>query len=83
MSDIKLTDLTIEELNQAMQKKKSRSILNAILVGFLIGIVIYSIVKNTLGLVTLIPLFLAYKIVNNSKTNDKDLEAELQSRNLK
>jgi riboflavin transporter FmnP len=83
MSDIKLTDLTIEELNQAMQKKKSRSILNAILVGFLIGIVIYSIVKNTLGLVTLIPLFLAYKIINNSKTNDKDLEAELQSRNLK
>jgi riboflavin transporter FmnP len=83
MSDIKLTDLTIEELNQAMQKKKSRSILNAILVGFLIGIVIYSIVKNTLGLVTLIPLFLAYKIINNSKTNDKDLDAELQSRNLK
>jgi riboflavin transporter FmnP len=66
-----------------MQKKKSRSILNAILVGFLIGIVIYSIVKNTLGLVTLIPLFLAYKIINNSKTNDKDLDAELQSRNLK
>jgi riboflavin transporter FmnP len=83
MSDIKLTDLTIEKLNQAMQKKKSRSILNAILVGFLIGIVIYSIVKNTLGLVTLIPLFLAYKIINNSKTNDKDLDAELQSRNLK
>jgi riboflavin transporter FmnP len=83
MNDKKLSDLTIEELNLAIQKKKSKSILNAVLVGFLIGIVIYSVVKNTLGLITLIPLFLAYKVINNSKTNDKDLEDELKRRNLK
>ncbi len=29
----------------------------AVLIGFMIGIVVYSIVKNTLGLLTLIPLF--------------------------
>ncbi|MFT6748175.1 MAG: hypothetical protein ACI9XR_000791 [Flavobacterium sp.] len=83
MVDKKLTELTIQELNEAIKKKKSTSILNAILVGILIGIVIYSIVKNTLGLVTLIPLFLAYKLINGSKTNDLDLESELKIRDLK
>jgi hypothetical protein len=61
MNDKKLSDLTTEELKLAMQKKKSKSILNAVLIGFFVGIAFYSIVKNSLGWVTLIPLFLAYK----------------------
>lgn len=44
-------------------KKQSNTILSAILIGFLIGILIYSAAKNTWGLVTLIPLFLIYRLM--------------------
>ncbi|MFT5834729.1 MAG: hypothetical protein ACI97N_002369 [Cognaticolwellia sp.] len=47
-----------------------------------IGIIIYSIVKNSIGLFTLIPLFFIFKLANNSK-NDKALESLLKERNLK
>ncbi len=50
--------------------------------GFLVGIVIYSIVANNFGFFTLIPLFFAYKLITNSKKN-KDLEKLLKERNLK
>ncbi|WP_297100187.1 hypothetical protein [uncultured Draconibacterium sp.] len=49
------------------KKAKSAAIINAVFIGFMIGIVIYSIFKNTLGLLTLIPLFIAFKLINNSK----------------
>jgi len=79
----KLSELTDEELLQEAKKMKSNSILNAVLIGFLVGIVFYSIVKNTLGLVTLFPLFLAYKLVNKSNHNKQELENLLKDRNLK
>ena len=62
---------------------KLTSITNAVLIGFLIGIVIYSIAKNSLGFFTLIPLFFAYKLINNSKYNNKELEQLLKERSLK
>ena len=46
---------------------KSDAIINALFIGFLIGIVIYSGVKNSWGLVTLVPLFLAYTLLKKSK----------------
>ena len=49
--------------------KKSDVILNAFLIGFLIGIVIYSIAANSWGIFTIIPLFLAYKLIKNSRNN--------------
>jgi len=49
---------------------KSASTINAVLIGFMIGIVIYSIVKNSVGFFTLIPLFFVYKIFNDSKNYD-------------
>lgn len=55
-----------EQLPDA-KKAKSAAIINAVLIGFMIGIVIYSIFKNTLGLLTLIPVFIAFKLINNSK----------------
>ena len=48
-------------------KKKPNAITNAFLIGFLIGIVIYGITVNGLGFFALLPLFLAYKLINNSK----------------
>lgn len=49
--------------------KEKETITNALFIGFLIGIVIYSILKNSIGLFTLIPLYLAYKLINKSKKN--------------
>ena len=83
MKQKKLSELTDQELLQEAKKMKSNSITNAVLIGFLIGIVIYSIVKNSLGFFTLIPLFLAYKLINNSKYDNKELENLLKDLNLK
>ncbi|MFT4735523.1 MAG: cadmium resistance protein CadD (predicted permease) [Arcticibacterium sp.] len=64
---------------------KSISIINAFLIGFLVGIIIYTVAKNTWGLLTLIPLFFIYKMVNNpeEKKNNTDLEKLLEERKLK
>ncbi|HEY0040316.1 MAG TPA: hypothetical protein VGB71_06610 [Flavisolibacter sp.] len=83
MTQKELTELTDEELLQEARKMKSTSITNAVLIGFLIGIVVYSIVKNSLGFLTLIPLFFAYKLLNKSKHDSKELENLLKERNLK
>lgn len=83
MKEKKLSELTDQELLLETKKMKSTSITNAVLIGFLIGIVLYSIMKNSLGFFTLIPLFFAYKLINNSKYNNKELEHILKERNLK
>jgi hypothetical protein len=76
------SELTDQELLDEAKKMKSTSTINAAFIGFMVGIIIYSIVKNSWGIVTLIPLFLIYKLVTNSK-NKKPLEKELKARNLK
>ena len=78
-----LSELTNEELLQEVKKHKSTSLINALLIGFLIGIVFYSIVKNSWGFFTLIPLFLIFKLSNKSKYNNQELENVLRERNLK
>lgn len=83
MKEKKLSELTDQELLQKAKKMKSTSITNAVLIGFFIGIVFYSILKNSLGFLTLIPLFFAYKLINNSKYKNKELENLLKERNLK
>jgi uncharacterized membrane protein YbjE (DUF340 family) len=83
MEQKKLTELTDQELLQEAKKMKSASITNAVLIGFLAGVIFYSFVKNTWGLLTLIPLFFIYKLVNNSKHDTKELENILKERNLK
>ena len=83
MNPRKLTELTDEELLQEAKKMKTASITNAVLIGLLVGIVFYSIMKNSLGFFTLLPLFFAYKLVNNSKYNNEELESLLKERNLK
>lgn len=82
MTQKELSELTDEELLAEAKKMKSASIINATLIGAMIGIIIYSAAKNTLGFFTLIPLYLAYKLIKSSK-NNTDLEALLKERNLK
>lgn len=63
---------------------KSFSITNALFIGFLVGIILYSIVKNSWGMLTLIPLYFIYRMVNDPKNKrSKDLDKLLIERNLK
>lgn len=49
------------------KKQKLGAIINAVFIGAMIGIVIFSIFKSSIGLVSLIPMFFIYKAFNNSK----------------
>lgn len=83
MHQKELSELTDQELLDEAKKVKSTSIQYALLIGFLIGIVLYSVVKNSLGFFTLIPLYFVYKLINNSNYDHKALENLLKERNLK
>jgi F0F1-type ATP synthase assembly protein I len=61
------TEQNDQELSQKAKKRKSANLLNALLIGVMIGIVIYSISKNGFGFFILIPLFFIYKMMNNPK----------------
>lgn len=82
MKQKELSELTEQELLSEAKKIRSNAIMNAFFIGFLIGIIIYSIVVNTWGFLTLIPLFFAYKLIKNAK-KDKGLEKVLKERGLK
>ena len=82
MKEKELSELTDQELLDEAKKMKSTTLLNAVLIGVMIGVVVYSVVKNSWGFLTLIPLFFAYKLFNGSK-KDKALEQLLKERNLK
>lgn len=77
-----LEELSDEELLVEAKKMKSTSIINALLIGFLFGIIIFSVVKNSIGFFTLIPLYFIYKFFNKSK-DDIELKRLLKERNLK
>jgi hypothetical protein len=84
MNQKELSELTDQELLDEAKKLKSFSIVNALLIGFLVGIIVYSIVKSSWGMLTLIPLYLVYKLVNDPKNKrSKELEILLKERNLK
>ncbi|MBT8220060.1 MAG: FUSC family protein [Bacteroidia bacterium] len=82
MKQEELSELTDQELLDKAQTMKSSPITDAVFIGFLIGIIIYSILNNSLGFFTLIPLFFIYKLFDKSK-NYKALEKILKERNLK
>ncbi|WP_153796622.1 FUSC family protein [Foetidibacter luteolus] len=84
MTNKDLSELTDQELLDEAKKLKSFSITNALFIGFLVGIIFYSVVKNSWGLVTLIPLYLIYKMVSDPKNKRaKALNELLKQRNLK
>jgi len=81
-----LTELTDQELSQKIKKIKTNKIIDAALIGFTVGIVVYSAVKNGFGLFTFFPLLLTYAIARNSKNNqmlENEMQSELKSRNAK
>ena len=83
MNQKDLSELTDQELLDEAKKMKSFSITNALIIGFLAGIIFYSIAKNSWGMLTLIPLYFIYKMVNDPKNKrSKDLEELLKERKL-
>ena len=77
-----LTEYTDQELLEEAKKTKLSPIVNALFIGFLGGVIIYSLVKNTWGLLTLIPLYMTFWLIKGSKRNE-ELEKQLKERNLK
>jgi VIT1/CCC1 family predicted Fe2+/Mn2+ transporter len=67
MKEKELSELTDQELLDEAKKMKSTTLLNAVLIGVMIGVVVYSVVKNSWGFLTLIPLFIAYNCLMHLK----------------
>jgi hypothetical protein len=85
MKQEELSELTDIELLVEAKKMKSAEIMSATLIGFMIGIIIFSIWKNTIGLFTLIPLYFIFRVFHNPKNNEKNkaLKGVLKERGLK
>lgn len=86
MNPENLTELNDQELLQKIKKMKTNKIIDAAGIGFTIGIVVYSAVKNGFTFFTFFPLILTYLMVKNSAKNkllDQELQKELATRNLK
>ncbi len=84
MNAEELSQLTNEELLAENRKLKSAAVTNALFIGFLAGIIVYSVAVQTIGFLTLIPLFFIYKLVNDKRNKQsKAVEALLKERGLK
>ena len=81
MEKKEFTDLTNEELLKEKEKIQYNKMVNTILIGFCVGIFIFSAVKNGFGFFTFFPLLLTYPFIKNGK-KIKVLAEELKSRNL-
>lgn len=84
MEQKELKELTDQELLNEEKQLKSFSITNALFIGFLFGIIIFSIFKNSWGMLTLILLYFIYKMINDPRNKRvKELEKILKKRKLK
>lgn len=82
MNQTQLSQLTDEELQEEVQKIKPSPIIDAFFIGFLIGIIIYSVAASSWwGVSTIIPLFLIYLFLKKSKKYDT-LKKEMKDRNI-
>lgn len=82
MNQEELSQLSDKELLEEVEKIKPSPLIDAFFIGFLIGIIVYSVAANALGFFSLIPLFLIYVFLKKSKKYD-ELKKELKERNLK
>lgn len=78
-----LSELTDEQLLLEAKKVKSTAIIDAVFIGFLVGVVFYSVISKSFGFLMLLPIYLAYKLITKPKYKKGELEAVLRERNLK
>jgi multisubunit Na+/H+ antiporter MnhE subunit len=82
-----LSELNDEQLSVEKRKLKRSKTLYAILIGFLVGIVIFGLIASIISkrfviiIPLLFPLYFIYRLLSNSKTNN-ELEVILKERNL-
>jgi hypothetical protein len=81
MNQNDLSQLSDKELLEVAKQSKPSPIIDAFFIGFLIGIIIYSVAASTWGLVTLIPLYMVYIFLKKPKKYEALLN-ELKKRNL-
>lgn len=81
MDEQELSTLSDEELRARAKEMKSSEIVHAVLIGFMVGIVVFSVAHNTIGLVTLIPLFFIFKVFHKPERN-RALKKVLAERGL-
>jgi len=82
MNQQDLSKLSDERLIEEAEKIRPSPKVDAFFIGFLVGIIVFSIAVSTWGLVTVIPLFLIYLLLKKSKT-EKAINEELEERGLR
>ena len=81
MNQKELSQLSDQELLELVKSNKPSPLIDAFFIGFLVGIIVYSVAANTWGFLTLIPLFLIYVFLKKPKQYET-LRKELKKRNL-
>lgn len=81
MNQQELANLTDEELLEAAKHNKPSPVIDALFIGFLIGVTVYGAAANAWGFFILLPLFLIYLLLKKPKQYGA-LQAELKKRNL-
>lgn len=77
----KLEELSDQELLQEVKKAKTTYLYDAVIFGFLVGIAIYSSVKNGFGLLTFLPL-VYLPIAAKNKIKQKEMQKLLKEKGL-
>ncbi|NVM64857.1 hypothetical protein FHW88_003146 [Mucilaginibacter sp. SG538B] len=82
MKQKELAELTNDELLQDARKIKSGKLMDAVIFGFLIGVSVYSVVRNGFGLLTFLPL-VYIPIAARNRVRNKEIERLVTERGLK
>ncbi len=79
------SERTLEDLQKEEKKIVNEGITAAVIVGFLIGVMLYGLVKSGFGFIyTAIPLFIIYSINRYSKKRKgelKQIQAAIKAKN--
>ena len=81
MEEQELSALSDDELRARARDMKSSEVVHAVLIGFMIGIIIFGIAYNAIALSLLIPLFLIFKVFHKPERN-RALKKVLAERGL-
>jgi len=81
MSPEEISRLSDNELLEMAQNNKPSPLIDAFFIGFLVGIIIFSVAANAWGILTLIPLYLIYIMLKKPKRYEA-MKKELEKRQL-
>jgi len=76
-----LNDISDNDLLDKKKQVKSSQIITAVLIGFLIGIAVYSTINKGFGFFTFFPLFFVFLLAKN-KSDLNSINQEIKKRNL-